>query len=209
MKKYLWIGFPIVALLIIIKSVFIIDHSREVFIEDFHTKWIAYQKMYKPKCIEIKKEEPIEEVEEETEYEEPVEQEVVQQVTQPQEVYQEPISDYYTTRMTSYYPEEGETTTGSGLGINDFGVNENGWFTYQGKLVVATATTYLANQGWSVGNGVHLYRYYEELVLTIDGVDYDAIILDSCGSSMTTDRVDLFVSSVVYAKDTTINVRRK
>ena len=205
MKKYLWIGFPIVALLIIIKSVFIIDHSREVFIEDFHTKWIAYQKMYKPKCIEIKKEESIEEVEEETPYEETIERQEPQQ----QEVYQEPILDSYTTRMTSYYPEEGETTTGSGLGINDFGVNENGWFTYQGKLVVATATTYLANQGWSVGNGVHLYRYYEELVLTIDGVDYDAIILDSCGSSMTTDRVDLFVSSVVYTKDTTINVRRK
>lgn len=207
MKKYLWIGFPIVALLIIIKSVFIIDHSREVFIEDFHSKLLAYNKMYKPKCIEIKKEEPIEEVEDSIE--EQVEQPIEQQAPQPQEVYQEPISDSYTTRMTSYYPEEGETTTGSGLGINDFGVNENGWFTYQGKLVVATATTYLANQGWSVGNGVHLYRYYEELVLTIDGVDYDAIILDSCGSSMTTDRVDLFVSSVVYAKDTTINVRRK
>lgn len=208
MKKYLWIGFPIVVLLIIIKSVFIIDHSREVFVEDFHTKWIAYQKMYKPKCIEIKKEEIIEEPEEE-----PIapEEEPNNAIESNNGVVEEPVvvSDSYTTRMTSYYPEEGETTTGSGLGINDFGVNENGWFTYQGKLVVATATTYLANQGWSVGNGVHLYRYYEELVLTIDGVDYDAIILDSCGSSMTTDRVDLFVSSVVYAKDTTINVRRK
>lgn len=116
----------------------------------------------------------------------------------------------YETRMTSYYADDGYETgtcTGSGLCISDFQVNENGWYTYQGKLVVATATTYLANQGWYVGNGVHLRKYYNEITLTIDGVDYKAIVLDSCGNCMKTDRVDLYVSSVVYAKDTMVEVK--
>lgn len=126
-----------------------------------------------------------------------------------QEQKQEEVKSSYTTRMTSYYPEEGEFTTGSGLSPANFEINDKGWYTYQGKLVVATATTYLANQGWQVGNGVHLYKYYDELILNIDGVDYDAIILDSCGSSMKTDRVDLYVSSINYIKDTTITVKRK
>ncbi len=113
----------------------------------------------------------------------------------------------YTTRMTSYYPEEGEKQTGSGLEPKDFEVNEHGWFTYQGKLVVATATTYLANQGWRVADGVHLRKYYDEITLNIDGVDYRAIVLDSCGSSMQTDRVDLYVSNSQYVKDTMIEVK--
>jgi len=124
----------------------------------------------------------------------------------------ESISDTYTTRMTSFWANDGYGTgdcTGSGLCSWDFGVNDKGWFTYNGKLVVATATTYLANQGWFVGEGVHLYKYWEELVLTIDGIEYDAIILDSCGSSMKTDRVDLFVSNAASVKDTIIQVRRK
>lgn len=118
----------------------------------------------------------------------------------------------YETRMTSYWANDDYDTsdcTGSGLCSWDFGVNEHGWYTWNGKLVVATATTYLANQGWAVADGVHLYKYYEELVLTIDGVEYDAIILDSCGSSMKTDRVDLFVSGGWAVKDTMIQVRRK
>lgn len=114
----------------------------------------------------------------------------------------------YTTRMTSYYPGESGDTTGSGLGINDFQINDNGWFTYNGKLVVATATEYLLKYGFNLADGVHTYKYYDEIVLNIDGIDYQAIVLDSCGSSMTTDRVDLFVSGAEYVKDTMIEVRR-
>ena len=112
----------------------------------------------------------------------------------------------YTTRMTSYYPEEGENRTGSGLTPANFGINEHGWYTYQGKLVVATATTYLANQGWNTGD-VHLRKYYDELTLNIDGTDYEAIVLDSCGNCMTTDRIDLYVSSANSVKDTMIEVK--
>ena len=142
-----------------------------------------------------------------------VEQEVKKQEEKKVEQKQEKIKQEvqtqssYTTRMTSYYPEEGELTTGSGLSPANFEINDKGWYTYQGKLVVATATTYLANQGWQVGSGVHLRKYYNELTLNIDGIDYQAIVLDSCGSCMRTDRVDLYVSSVDYLKDTMIEVR--
>lgn len=154
--------------------------------------------------VEIGGEEPKEE-------EEPFKEvlEVAEEVQAP-EVVEE--SNSYTTRMTSYWANDGYGTgecTGSGLCSWNFQINDKGWYTYQGKLVVATATTYLANQGWQVGNGVHLYKYYNELTLTIDGTEYDAIILDSCGSSMKNDRVDLFVSGAWAVKDTMIEVRVK
>ena len=141
-----------------------------------------------------------------------IEENVVEEKVEEQEPPKVEISNTYTTRMTSFWANDGYGTgscTGSGLCEWDFQVNDKGWYTYNGKLVVATATTYLANQGWFVADGVHLYKYWEELILTIDGVDYEAIILDSCGSSMRTDRVDLFVSNGSSAKDTMIQVRRK
>lgn len=145
--------------------------------------------------------EEVEEVEEnEEEYVEVVEETYVEPVVE--------ISDVYTTRMTSFYPAESSDCTGSGLCSWDFGINENGWYTYNGKLVVATATQYLANQGWYLADGVHTYRYYDEITLVIDGVEYQAIVLDSCGSSMRTDRIDLFVKDASSVKDTMIEVRR-
>ena len=113
----------------------------------------------------------------------------------------------YETRLTSYYPKKPVSPTGSGLGIEDFGVNEFGWYTYKGKLVVATATSYLLNYGWRYQNGVRLYNYYDVLILTIDGVDYEAIVLDSCGICMTTGRIDLFVVNKDAVKDTQITVK--
>lgn len=113
----------------------------------------------------------------------------------------------YETRLTSYYPKKPVNPTGCGLGIEDFGVNENGWYTYKGKLVVATATNYLLNYGWRYQNGVRLYNYYDVLILTIDGVDYEAIVLDSCGICMTTGRIDLFVVNRDAVIDTQITVK--
>ena len=143
--------------------------------------------------------EEVEEVEEvEEEYVEPAEETYVEPVVE--------VSNEYTTRMTSFYPAESSDCTGSGLCSWDFGVNENGWYTYNGKLVVATATQYLANQGWYLADGVHTYKYYDEITLVIDGVEYQAIVLDSCGSSMRTDRIDLFVTGADTVKDTMVEV---
>lgn len=157
-----------------------------------------------PEMLETKEEEVQEEQVEEV-VEQPVQetQPVIQE--QPQE-----LSTTYETRMTSYYPYDGPGTgecTGAGLCPKDFQTNEYGWFTYQGKLVVATATQYLANQGWYLAPGVHTYKYYNEITLTIDGVDYPAIVLDSCGHAMKSGRIDLFVKDANSMKDIMITVK--
>jgi hypothetical protein len=129
-------------------------------------------------------------------------------------VEEEPIEEevqevFYETRMTSYYPGDdckSGTVTGSGKGVKDFEVNEYGWFTYDGKLVVATATKYLLNYGFTLSEGVHTYKYWDEITIEIDGVRYEAIVLDSCGHAMHSDRIDLFVSNSKSVKDTTIKV---
>lgn len=120
------------------------------------------------------------------------------------------LNHSYTTRMTSYYSNDGYETgsvTGSGLGIEDFNVNNHGWYTYQGKLVIATATEYLLKYGYTLNEGVHTYRYYDEVVLNIDGIDYQAIVLDSCGSSMSNGRIDLFVVDRDHIKDGEVIVK--
>lgn len=124
---------------------------------------------------------------------------------------EEPIEEevFYETRMTSYYPGDdckSGTVTGSGKSIKDFEVNEYGWYTYNGKLVVATATKYLLNYGFTLSEGVHTYKYWEEITIEIDGVRYEAIVLDSCGHAMHSDRIDLFVSNSKSVKDTAIKV---
>ena len=115
----------------------------------------------------------------------------------------------YEARLTSFYPRGNivSTTTGCGLDVRDFEVNENGWYTYDGKLVIATATDYLLNYGWKLNEGVRLYTYYDVLILNIDGKDYEAIVLDSCGICMTTGRIDLFVKDRDAVIDTFIIVK--
>lgn len=117
------------------------------------------------------------------------------------------ITYEYETRLTSYYPRKPIQPTGCGLGIEDFGINENGWYTYNGQLVVATATNYLLNYGWRYSEDVRLYNYYDNLILNINGEDYEAIVLDSCGICMTTGRVDLFVTDQNAVIDTFIIVK--
>ena len=112
-------------------------------------------------------------------------------------------------RLTSYYPQETSNHTGSGLNTSDFQINEKGWYTYQGKLVLAAATEELLRSGYNVKNGnvrqigKHYFRYYDTLVIEIDGIKYEGIILDSCGASMWKGyyRLDLFVSSKEYSID--------
>lgn len=105
-------------------------------------------------------------------------------------------------RLTSYYPQETSNHTGSGLNTSDFQINEKGWYTYQGKLVLAAATKY--GEFYTKIPGRHYFKYYDEIFLTIDGVKYEGIILDTCGfCSKGSDnaRLDLFVSDKRYAID--------
>jgi len=143
-----------------------------------------------------------EEIIEEIKHSEEVVKEVIKERIKPVVVVLN-VDEY---RLTSYYTNDSTGSgkcTGSGLCIKDFKVNENGWYTYNGKLVMAGATNECLNSHSGACNkwnykiiGRHYFDYYDELVVVIDGVEYDSIILDSCGASMyvAEDRIDLFVS---------------
>lgn len=137
--------------------------------------------------------------------------ETKEEVAVEEPVVEVPKSKQY--RLTSYYTEDGYGTgscTGSGKCTKDFQVNSKGWYTYKGKLVVAAATYECLNSKsgacgkWnSPKEGRKYFRYYEEIQVVIDGVTYDAIVLDSCGASMyvNEDRIDLFVTNSKSAID--------
>lgn len=124
-------------------------------------------------------------------------------------------------RVTSYYPGDScssSSKTGSGKTVSNFStmtVAGKKVYSYQGKIVVATATEELLKSGYSVkGSNIrqsdkHYFRYGDSLQLNINGTWYDAIVLDSCGVSMWKGqhRIDIFVpnsSNVINAYNVTI-----
>lgn len=126
------------------------------------------------------------------------------------EVIQEPTRLDY--RMTYYYPGDDTnsgSTTASGKGAKDFQLNNRGWYTYNGKLVVATASKRLLSWESYKNSTQPTYNLYDELILTIDGQDYDAIVMDVCGACMKDSKIDLFVKDKSSGLDTSIEVRRK
>lgn len=110
----------------------------------------------------------------------------------PDVVFGEDQTDQWQdVRFTSFWPDDGSgSMTASGLGVEDFGTNAQGWFTYQGRVVVAAATeeclesTAGACRKYSkLPEGYQLHRLFDELTLLIDGIEYPAIVLDHCGAS--------------------------
>jgi len=109
----------------------------------------------------------------------------------------------YEYRLTSYYLNDECNSTdcvGAGFCAKDLVANEKGWYTYNGKLVVAAATTYMQNV-FGVKENKLYFKYYDELKLTIDGVEYDAIVLDTCGACYKNEIIDLFVKDASSAID--------
>jgi uncharacterized coiled-coil protein SlyX len=93
--------------------------------------------------------------------------------------------------------------TGSGKCIKDFSTNELGWYTYKGKVVLATATPYLLNRGWAKRSGITYYKYNDTLDFVYKGKTYHGIVLDSCGACMKSKIIDVFVkdrASVVTSR---------
>lgn len=112
--------------------------------------------------------------------------------------------------MTSYWTGDGcgsGSTTGSGLKTKDFQVNEKGWYTYKGRVVVATATPYLLKHGFPKRDGITYRKYYDTLTIVVNGVEYPAIVLDSCGAAMSRNIIDVFVSSAKHSITTNITVK--
>ena len=115
-------------------------------------------------------------------------------------------------RMTYYYPNDGTnsgTVTASGKSTKDFQTNENGWYTYKGKLVVATASKRLLSWDSYKDSTQQTYNLYDEFILTIQGTEYEAIALDVCGACMKSEKIDLFVKDRKSGLDTKIEVEVK
>lgn len=112
----------------------------------------------------------------------------------------EPVRNY---RLTSFYANDELNTSdcvGAGYCWWDFGVNDKGWYTYDGKLVLAAATTYLQKQ-FGTREGITYFKYYDEVNVTIDGEVYPGIILDTCGACYRDVRLDLMVQDGDHAID--------
>ena len=113
-------------------------------------------------------------------------------------------------KITSFYSGDECSTgscTGSGLCEKDFQVNDKGWYTYQGKLVLGTATTYLLKYGYPKIENKKYFKYYDVLILEINGQTYEGIVLDSCGACMKKNLIDLFVSNPNSVITTNIKIR--
>lgn len=130
---------------------------------------------------------------------------------------------YTNYRVTSYHPGDNclsTNTTGSGKTTNDFTIKTicgKQVYTYKDKIVVAAATQELYNTGYNKNNAQtkqydkHYFKYYDTFKITLDGNDYEAIVLDSCGAAMWQGeyRIDIYVpdsNNVLNRSNVTIKV---
>ena len=118
------------------------------------------------------------------------------------EVSQVKTTDVY---FTNYHLGDGSsgTTTASGYQIKDFDVNEDNMYTFDGKVVVATANITRLKRG--IAEGYRSHELYEEFTIRLNGKEYQAITLDVCGSCFYTEgeflqRYDIFTTSNVIGK---------
>lgn len=131
----------------------------------------------------------------------------VEEVTKPVSKEVEPT--YLDYRMTYYYPGDSTNSgnaTASGKSTHDFQVNERGWYTYNGKLVVATASKRLLSWDSYKNSTQPTYNLYDELKLEIQGQVYEAVVLDVCGSCMKSNKIDLYVQDKLSGLDTQIKL---
>lgn len=113
--------------------------------------------------------------------------------------------------FTNFYPGDNmntNTMTSTGHTISDFQVNDNGWYTWHGKVVIATATTTCIEvQTGACGNfneekdTHHYFDLYDVVEIIFEGEHYQAVVLSSCGACNWDEelqRVDIFVSDSYY-----------
>ncbi|MFV0499745.1 MAG: M23 family metallopeptidase [Bacilli bacterium] len=114
---------------------------------------------------------------------------------------------YVQYRMTYYHPNDATgsgNATASGYKTSDFEVNSKGWYTYQGKLVMAAASRDLYEKypnKFQYKDNIHYIevpykttnKSYTEIFIIINGIQYDGIILDKCGACMSATKIDLYV----------------
>lgn len=121
----------------------------------------------------------------------------------------EEVKDYLDYRMTYYYTGDNTNSTNitaSGLKTSDFQINDKGWYTYKGKLVVATAHKSLFKWEKYKNSTQKTFNLYEEIKIEIKGVMYDAIVIDKCGQCCIDTKIDLFVKDRASGFDGQIKV---
>lgn len=107
--------------------------------------------------------------------------------------------------LTNYWSGDGSsgTTTASGLKVSDFEVNEDGLYTYNGKIVVATANVSRLNK--PIRESYKSHNLFDELELTFNNKPYTGVVLDVCGACFGVDgeelqRYDIFATNNVIGK---------
>ena len=112
------------------------------------------------------------------------------------------ITDVY---FTNYHLGDGSsgTTTASGLQIKDFEVNDDGMYTYNGKVVIATANMTRLPRG--IAEGYRSHELYEELTIKLNGKEYTGVVLDVCGKCYYAEgeflqRYDIFTTKNIIGK---------
>lgn len=117
--------------------------------------------------------------------------------------------DEWTARaviFTNYYQNDSKGSgdiTASGKKIKDFKVNEDGFYTYKDKVVLATANTTRLKRNLYKGYKTH--ELYDELDIELNGKRYKGIVLDVCGSCYGVShedkqRYDVFTTHEVIGK---------
>lgn len=125
---------------------------------------------------------------------------IIEEVTVVSPPVEVPVENGRQVLFSNYYSSDGSSgdMTASGLSSRDFGVNGVGMYTYQGKVVLATANT--TRMPSVMPNGFRSNELYDELVIEVWGVQYDAIVLDVCGMCTwgndreSLQRVDIFTT---------------
>ncbi len=124
------------------------------------------------------------------------------------------VSNGYECIFSNYYTgdADGSTTkTGSGLTTSSFEINDMGWYTYKGMVVLAGATWSGIESNYGnlakvhdIPSGYRIYHYGDEVTFMFRGVEYKGIILDTCYISMIDNnekaqRYDIFIADKSYS----------
>ncbi len=133
-------------------------------------------------------------------------------------------SYYQDVRFTSYHPNDktGSTKcTASGYCTKNFEISEEGFYMYEGKIVIATAVKRCTNSNTGVcanynklPKDFHHYDIYDELDISFNDKQYKAIVLDICGACYWEEefqRYDIFVPNKKNIIDTngTVLIKEK
>lgn len=113
--------------------------------------------------------------------------------------------------LTNYYVGDRSGSSGktsSGLSAKDFGINNLGWYTYKGMVVMATATNLcLRVKSGACGkynvlpDNYQIYDLFDTIDFLYKGKIYHGVVLDSCGACMRINKNEQHQRFDIFIKD--------